>query len=89
MDIDEHLADEERRSGLLLGDRAVPLSPESEHLADDADADFEGTTDVGNAIESAAIVEPAGEPDARRPGGHGRCAGGFRGAALTVRSGGW
>ena len=42
LDIDEHLADEERTSGLLLGDRAVPLSPEAEHLADEADADLEG-----------------------------------------------
>ena len=31
--IEEHLADEEQRSGALLGDVAVPFSPESEHLA--------------------------------------------------------
>src|SRR5215213_1358841 len=30
--VDEHLVDEDRREGLLLGDRAVPLSPEAEHL---------------------------------------------------------
>ena len=62
LDIDDHLDDEERTSGLLLGDRAVPLSPESEHLADNADADFEGTTDVGNAIESATSWNPPESP---------------------------
>ncbi len=34
--IDDHLVDEERVGGLLLGDRAVPFSPEAEHLADSA-----------------------------------------------------
>lgn len=34
--IDDHLVDEERTGGLLLGDRAVPFSPEAEHLADSA-----------------------------------------------------
>ena len=46
--IDEHLVDEDRREGLLLGDRAVPLSPEAEHL--DEDDDLYGTTDVGHSI---------------------------------------
>jgi BON domain len=62
LDIDDHLDDEERTSGLLLGDRAVPLSPEAEHLADEADADIEGTTDVGNAIESAHSWNPPESP---------------------------
>jgi hypothetical protein len=63
MDIDEHLAEEERDEGLLLGDRAVPLSPEAEHLADDrADADLEGTTDVQESIESAAGWIPPESP---------------------------
>ena len=30
--VDEHIVDEDRREGLALGDRAVPLSPEAEHL---------------------------------------------------------
>jgi len=62
LDMDDHLDEEERTSGLLLGDRAVPLSPESEHLADDSDAHLEGTTDVGNAIESAAGWNPPESP---------------------------
>src|SRR5687768_4881377 len=39
---DEHLADEEAHEGLLLGDRAVPLSPEAEHLGRDADSGMYG-----------------------------------------------
>jgi hypothetical protein len=62
MDIDEHLAEEERDEGLLLGDRAVPLSPEAEHLADLQDADTEGTTDVQKSIERAAGWIPPESP---------------------------
>src|SRR6476469_386927 len=51
--IDDHLADEERHEGLLLGDRAVSLTDESQHLADSAETESEGTTDVSRAIESA------------------------------------
>ncbi|PYP79426.1 MAG: hypothetical protein DMD35_08360 [Gemmatimonadetes bacterium] len=62
LDIDEHLEEEDRTSGLLLGDRAVPLSPEAEHLADDADADLAGTSDVQDAIEGAASWNPPESP---------------------------
>lgn len=51
MDIDEHLAEEDREEGLLLGDRPVPFTAESEHLADVSAAELEGTTDVQKAIE--------------------------------------
>src|SRR4029079_16852109 len=44
--VDEHLADEDRREGLLLGDRPVPLSPEAEHRDEDLDSELFGTTDV-------------------------------------------
>jgi hypothetical protein len=36
MAIDDHLVEEGQSEGLLLGDRAVPFSPEAEHLADRA-----------------------------------------------------
>jgi hypothetical protein len=62
MDIDDHLEEESRDSGLLLGDRAVPLSPEAAHLADDADADLDGTTDVQDAIEGAKSWNPPESP---------------------------
>jgi hypothetical protein len=60
--IDDTLVEEERTDGLLLGDRPVPLSPEAEHLADDAEADLSGTTDVQNAIERAASWVPPEVP---------------------------
>lgn len=66
MDIDEHNADEDRTAGLLLGDRAVPFSPEAEHLADDPETDLSGTTDVQNAIERAGSWNP---PDGPTPEG--------------------
>ena len=62
MDIDEHLAEEDRDEGLLLGDRAVPLSPEAEHLADLPGPDIEGTTDVHESIERAAGWVPPESP---------------------------
>lgn len=62
LDIDEHLAEEEREAGLLLGDRPVPLSPEAEHLADAPESELAGTTDVQNAIESAAGWNPPESP---------------------------
>jgi hypothetical protein len=62
MDIDEHLAEEDRESGLLLGDRPVPLNPEAEHLADDAETDLAGTTDVQDAIEGAKSWNPPESP---------------------------
>src|SRR4051812_39991942 len=43
--IDEHLVDEDRREGLLLGDRPVPLNPETETVHDDIDHELYGTTD--------------------------------------------
>jgi hypothetical protein len=60
--VDDHLADEEEHSGLLLGDRAVPLSPEAEHLEEDVDARLYGTTDVGNAIEEGTAWIPPTSP---------------------------
>ena len=59
MDMDDHINEEDRTEGLLLGDRAVPLSPESEHLEEDLDARLWGTTDVGRAIsEGTAWIPP-------------------------------
>lgn len=62
IDMDEHLAEEDRSAGLLLGDRPVPLSPEAEHLADDAETDLAGTTDVQDATEGAKSWNPPESP---------------------------
>jgi len=60
--VDDHLADEEDRAGLLLGDRPVPLSPEAEHLDEDLDSRLFGTSDVGNAIERGTAWIPPESP---------------------------
>src|SRR4051812_26518175 len=62
MDIDEHLAEEDREEGLLLGDRAVPLSPEAEHLADAPESELAGSTDVQSVIERAGSWNPPESP---------------------------
>jgi len=64
--IDEHLADEDAHSGLLLGDVPRPFSPEAEHLADMGVDDSEGTHDVQESIESA---EPWIPPESPTPEG--------------------
>ena len=59
--VDESLEDEERRSGVLLGDVEVPFSAESAHLADDGDAELEGSTDYQNVMErGVAWIPPEG-----------------------------
>jgi hypothetical protein len=62
LDIDEHLADEEARAGTLLGDRAVPLNDESEHLADGAQEDLSGTTDMQKVMEDGMTWTPPEGP---------------------------
>lgn len=60
--VDEHLVDEDRREGLLLGDRALPLSPEAEAAEEDVDAELFGTTDVGHAIQDGTPWIPPESP---------------------------
>lgn len=60
--IDEHLVDDDQREGLLLGDRPVPLSPETEGLQDDVDHELYGTTDVGHAIQDGTAWIPPESP---------------------------
>lgn len=60
--VDDHVADENDRSGLLLGDRPVPFSREAEHLDEDLDSRLFGTTDVQNAIERGTAWTPPESP---------------------------
>jgi len=60
--VDEHIVDEERREGLLLGDRAVPLSPEDEDRDQDLDSQLFGTTDVRQATEDGTPWIPPEGP---------------------------
>lgn len=66
MAIDEHLAEEERQDGQLLGDRPVSLTDESAHLADSAEESSDTTADVSKAIEGARPWSP---PDSPTPEG--------------------
>ena len=65
-DIDENLADEELRAGTLLGDRAVPLTDESQHLADAPESDLYGTSDLNVSLEQGVSWSP---PDSPTPEG--------------------
>jgi BON domain-containing protein len=60
--IDDHLVDEEEHEGLLLGDREVPMTAESEHLAKDRDDELFGTAEVQKSIEDAAPWIPPERP---------------------------
>jgi hypothetical protein len=64
--IDEHLADEDLREGILLGDRPRPEDPEAEHLHEDIRAELFGTTDVQKSIEEGIPWNP---PDGPTPEG--------------------
>jgi len=60
--IDEHLADEDRREGLLLGDRPMPIDPEADGVQDDMDHELYGTTDVRHAIQDGTAWIPPESP---------------------------
>jgi hypothetical protein len=65
--IDEHLAEEDREEGVLLGDRAVPLSPEVEQTTDRLDEQLYGTSDVQKATEAATAWIPPESPTPEGP----------------------
>src|SRR5690242_15369005 len=50
-DMDEHLAQEDREEGLLLGDKPAPLETTVEYEEDDEAARQFGTSDVTKSIE--------------------------------------
>ena len=60
--VDESIADDDRREGLLLGDRPVPLSPEVEDSQPSVDAELYGTTDVHSAIADGTPWIPPESP---------------------------
>ena len=60
--IDEHLVDEDRRSGLQLGDRPTSLSPEVEERNPPIDAELYGTTDVRTSISDGTPWVPPESP---------------------------
>lgn len=60
--IDEQLSDDESRGGTLLGDVEVPFSAEAEHLADEFQDDFNGTTDYQRVMEDGMTWNPPSSP---------------------------
>ena len=76
MDIEDHLGEDERTEGLLLGDRPVPLNPEAEGLEENIDTRLYGTTDVGKAISEGTAWIP---PESPTPEGLDGTAGGASG----------
>lgn len=69
--VDEHIADEERREGLVLGDRPSQQSPEVEETLDDPGDLLYGTTDVRKSIEGANAWIPPESPTPEGPAGPG------------------
>ena len=61
LDNDEHLADEERRAGTLLGDVPVPQSDEVA-LEATADEDLAGTTDFQRSVAEGLSWNPPEGP---------------------------
>ncbi len=66
---DDHLVEEERAEGLLLGDRAVPISPEVDEVREDLDADTFGSTDVQRSIAQGTAWIPPESPTPEGLGG--------------------
>jgi hypothetical protein len=62
VDIDEHLADEERRAGTLLGEVASPRSDEAVYRADGSAGDLAGTTDYEQAMGDGLTWNPPESP---------------------------
>lgn len=67
--VDEERADEESRSGTLLGEVDVSLTDESMHLADRGQEDLGGTTNYQEVMEEGMTWNP---PDSPTPEGLGR-----------------
>lgn len=68
MDIDDHLADEERRSGALLGDVPQSYTDESQHLDGEQPDDLAGSADYNKVMEEGMTWNP---PDVPTPEGLG------------------
>jgi hypothetical protein len=62
MAVDDHIVDEETHEGLLLGDRAVPQSPEVEEREPPLDDELYGTTDIRRAIADGTSWIPPESP---------------------------
>src|SRR3954470_15757393 len=66
---DDSMTEEEDRSGGYLGDREVSMSDESAHLADAADDDIAGTSDLQRSISEGMSYNPPTGPTPEGFGG--------------------
>ena len=80
--VDESIVDDDRREGLLLGDRPVPLSPEAEGRRMMLDHELYGTTDVRHAIADGTAWIP---PESPTPEGFSRRETATRPAKIDVK----
>ena len=62
--VDEHLVNEDRTEGLLLGDRPEPRSDEDEETHQSLDSELYGATDVQTAITDGTAWIPPESPTA-------------------------
>jgi hypothetical protein len=60
--VDDSIEDDERREGLLLGDREVPMSAEAADAEPNLDDDLYGATDVHRAIADGTAWIPPESP---------------------------
>jgi hypothetical protein len=67
--IDDQLVEEERESGLLLGDHPRPLEPTVDEVEEDLDARLFGTADVQKAIADGTAWIPPQSPTPEGLGG--------------------
>ena len=61
-DIDEHLVQEDREEGLMLGDKPAPLETTVEYAEENEEAQQFGTSDVTKSIEEGATWIPPESP---------------------------
>ena len=62
MDIDEHLADEEARSGTLLGEVPVPREPSADYAGRDVEDALDGSTDYEEVTQNGVPWIPPTSP---------------------------
>ncbi len=66
--VDEHIVDEQRNEGLLLGEAADREEDETRHLTPDENSELYGTVDINRSMEDGVPWVP---PDSPTPEGTG------------------
>ena len=61
---DESIEEDDERSGGMRGDREVSMTDESAHLADSAEGDRAGSSDMSRVMEDGVTYNPPSSPTA-------------------------